>query len=79
MNTTLTAGARIRVHRTAGRRTVFVKTGTVLGVYTDGVIRFKADSGGRVYLATNAQLAPMGQAQTVTVLADAPRALALVS
>lgn len=79
MNTSIAVGACIRVHRTAGRRTVFIKTGTVLGVYPDGVIHFQADTGGRVYLATNAQLAPMGQAQTVTVLAELPRALTLAT
>lgn len=79
MTTTLTAGARIRVHRTAGRRTVFMKTGTVLNVFPDGVIHFQADTGSRVYLATNAQLAPLGQAQTVTVLADIPREVVLAS
>jgi hypothetical protein len=79
MTTNLTAGTRIRVHRTAGRRTVFLKTGTVLGVAANGVIHFQCSTGSRVHLATSAQLAPMGQAQTVTVLADAPRQVALAS
>lgn len=69
MNTTTpTAGARIRIHRTHGKRTVFVKTGLVLAVGADGVIDFKDDSGPHVYVATSQMLAPMGQSQTVTVL-----------
>jgi hypothetical protein len=79
MTTNLTAGARIRVHRTAGRRTVFIKTGTVLDISASGIIHFQADSGSRVYLATSAQLASLGQAQTISVLADVPLQAALAS
>jgi hypothetical protein len=79
MTTNLTAGARIRVHRTTGRRTVFIKTGTVLNVFADGVIYFQDDGGSRVYMATSAQLAPLGQAQTISVLADVLLQAALAS
>lgn len=65
---TPTTGDRITIHRTAGRRTVFTKTGTVLNVSPDGILHFQDDSGPRVYVATNTQLAPYGQSQTVTAL-----------
>ncbi|UOB09079.1 hypothetical protein MQE23_08440 [Streptomyces sp. HP-A2021] len=66
---TPTAGDRITIRRTAGPRVVFTKTGLVLGVHRDGGIHFQDDSGPRVHVATNAQLAPLGQSQTISPLA----------
>lgn len=66
---TPTAGDRITIHRKTGNRTIFIKTGTILDVYSDGIVHFQDDSGPRVYLATNTQLAPLGQHQTITRLA----------
>lgn len=67
---TPTAGDRIRIHRVHGDRTVFIKTGLVLGVHADGGIHFQDDTGPRVHLAMNAQLAAAGQSQTIRPLAD---------
>lgn len=66
MTYTPRAGDRVIVRRQAGRSVVFVKTGVVLNVGNDGILHFKGDTGGTVYLATSAQLAPMGQTQTIT-------------
>jgi hypothetical protein len=44
-------------------------TGTVLNVLTidgiDGIMHFKCDQGGTVYLATNEQMAEIGVTQTI--------------
>jgi hypothetical protein len=44
-------------------------TGLVLNVLTiggiDGILHFKCDQGGRVYLATNEQMAEIGITQTI--------------
>lgn len=62
------AGDRVTIRRTAGRRTLFTKTGLVLHVHQNGSIHFQDDGGPRVHVATNAQLAPSGQSQTVSLL-----------
>lgn len=64
------AGDRIIVRRTPsihGRTGVM--TGTVLNVLTlggiRGILHFKDDRGGRVYLATSQQMAEIGVTQTI--------------
>jgi len=64
------AGHRIIVRRTPGNHgPVGVMTGLVLEVLTiggvPGILHFKCDQGGRVYLATNEQMAAMGKTQTI--------------
>jgi hypothetical protein len=63
-------GDRILVRRTPGNHgSVGVMTGLVLDVLTiggvDGILHFKCDQGGRVYLATNEQMAAIGKTQTI--------------
>jgi hypothetical protein len=70
---TLTAGDRIIVRRTPGNHArVGVMTGTVLEVLTvggvEGILHFKCDQGGRVYLATDEQMAEIGITQTINPL-----------
>lgn len=68
-----TKGDRIIVRRTpsihGGTGTM---TGTVLDVLTiggaPGILHFKCDQGGRVYLATNQQMAEIGVTQTIEAL-----------
>lgn len=76
MTYTPTAGDRIIVRRTPGNHgRVGVMTGLVLEVLTldgvDGILHFKCDQGGRVYLATNKQMAEIGKAQTIELLEEA--------
>jgi hypothetical protein len=64
------AGDRILVRRTPGNHgPVGVMTGRVLEVLTiggvPGILHFKCDQGGRVYLATTEQMAAIGKAQTI--------------
>jgi hypothetical protein len=73
MTYTPTAGDRILVRRTPGNYTrVGVMTGLVLDVLTiggvPGVLHFRCEQGGTVYLATNAQMAEIGVTQTVEPL-----------
>lgn len=68
-------GHRIIVRRTPGNHTrVGVMTGLVLDVLTldgvPGILHFQCDQGGRVYLATNEQMAAMGKVQTIERLPD---------
>lgn len=70
--TTYTPAAddRILVRRTPGNHgPVGIMTGLVLDVLTiggvDGILHFKCDQGGRVYLATNEQMAEIGVTQTI--------------
>ncbi|MFI5473194.1 hypothetical protein ACIA6D_23505 [Streptomyces cacaoi] len=70
------AGHRITVTRTPGRHSrVGVMTGLVLEVLTvggmPGVLHFRCDQGGTVYLATSQQMAAAGVVQTITRLDDA--------
>lgn len=63
-------GDRIIVRRTPGNHArTGVMTGLVLEVLTiggvPGVLYFQCDQGGRVYLATNEQMAEMGKTQTI--------------
>jgi hypothetical protein len=63
-------GDRIIVRRTPGNHArTGVMTGTVLNVLTidgiDGIMHFKCDQGGTVYLATNEQMAEIGVTQTI--------------
>lgn len=63
-------GDRILVRRTPGNHgPVGIMTGTVLEVLTlegvEGILHFKNDDGGRVYLATNEQMAAIGKVQTI--------------
>lgn len=63
-------GDRILVRRTPGNHgPVGIMTGTVLDVLTvegtPGILHFKCDQGGRVYLATNEQMAAIGKVQTI--------------
>jgi hypothetical protein len=63
-------GDRIIVRRTPGYHArVGIMTGLVLDILTiddtPGILYFKCDQGGRVYLATNQQMAAMGKAQTI--------------
>ena len=63
-------GDRIVVRRTPGNHgPVGVMTGLVLEVLTvagvPGILHFKCDQGGRVYLATNEQMAAIGKTQTI--------------
>ena len=65
MTYTPAAGDRILVRRTPGNHgPVGVMTGVVLEVLTiggvPGILHFKCDQGGRVYLATNEQMASVG-------------------
>jgi hypothetical protein len=69
------AGHRIIVRRTPGNHArVGVMTGLVLDVLTvggvAGVLHFKCDQGGTVYLATNEQEAEIGVTQTIERLPD---------
>jgi hypothetical protein len=69
------AGHRITVTRTPGNHSrVGVMTGLVLDVLTiggtDGILHFKCDQGGCVYLATNEQMAEIGKVQTIDRLHD---------
>jgi hypothetical protein len=67
---TPTAGDRILVRRTPS---IHGGTGTITGLVLDvltiggvpGILHFKCDQGGRVYLATNEQMAEIGIAQTI--------------
>jgi hypothetical protein len=75
MTYTPAKGHRITVTRTPGNHgPVGVMTGLVLDVLTiggtDGILYFKNDEGGRVYLATNEQMAEMGKVQTIDRLHD---------
>lgn len=77
MTYTPAKGDRIIVRRTPGNHgRVGVMTGLVLGVLTiegvDGVLDFKCDQGGRVYLATNNQMAEIGKTQTIEPLQETP-------
>jgi hypothetical protein len=68
-------GDRILVRRTPGNHgPVGIMTGTVLDVLTiggtPGILHFKCDQGGTVYLATNQQMADMGKVQTINWLPD---------
>lgn len=77
MTYTPAAGDRIHVTRTPGRcARVSVMTGLVLDVLTiggvPGILHFRCDQGGTVYLATNQQMAAMGVVQTITRLPDQP-------
>lgn len=79
MTYTPATGDRIIVRRTPGNHgPVGIMTGTVLEVLTidgvDGILHFKCDQGGRVYLATNEQMAAMGKAQTIERAPDSPAA-----
>lgn len=70
MTYTPAAGHRITVTRTPGNHSrVGIMTGLVLDVLTiggvDGILHFKCDQGGTVYLATNEQMAEMGKVQTI--------------
>lgn len=70
MTYTPVAGDRIIVRRTPSiHGGTGVMTGTVLAVLTiggvSGVLHFRCDQGGRVYLATNAQMAEIGVTQTI--------------
>lgn len=70
-------GHRIHVTRTPGRHArTGVMTGLVLDVLTldgtPGILHFRCDQGGTVYLATNQQMAAMGVVQTITRLPDQP-------
>jgi len=63
-------GDRILVRRTPGNHArTGVMTGTILDVLTidgtPGILHFKCDQGGRVYLATNEQMAEIGVTQTI--------------
>jgi hypothetical protein len=63
-------GDRILVRRTPGNHgPVGVMTGLVLNVLTvggvDGILHFKCEQGGTVYLATNEQMAEIGKTQTI--------------
>jgi len=63
-------GERIIVRRTPGNHgPVGIMTGTVLDILTlegvPGILHFKCDQGGRVYLATNEQMAAIGKTQTI--------------
>ena len=70
MTYTPTAGDRILVRRTPSiHGGTGVMTGIVLAVLTlegiDGILDFKCDQGGHVYLATNEQMAEIGITQTI--------------
>lgn len=64
-------GDLIIVTRTPGNhgRRTGVMTGLVLDVLTiggvPGILHFRCDQGGTVYLATNGQMAEMGRTQTI--------------
>jgi hypothetical protein len=63
-------GDRIIVRRTPGNHgPVGIMTGLVLDVLTldgvPGILHFKCDQGGTVYLATNEQMAAIGKTQTI--------------
>jgi len=63
-------GDRILVRRTPGNHArTGVMTGLVLDVLTiggvDGILHFKCEQGGTVYLATNEQMAAIGKTQTI--------------
>jgi len=69
------AGDRIVVRRTPGNHgPVGTMTGTVLDVLTledvPGILHFKCDQGGTVYLATNEQMAAIGKTQTIEPAPD---------
>ena len=73
MTYTPAPGDRILVRRTPGNHSrVGIMTGLVLDVLTiggvDGILDFKCDQGGHVYLATNAQMAEIGVTQTIEPL-----------
>jgi len=64
------AGDRILVRRTPSiHGGTGSMTGLVLDILTigdvDGILHFKCDQGGRVYLATNQQMAEIGVTQTI--------------
>jgi len=68
-------GDRIIVRRTPGNHgRVGVMTGLVLDVLTldgvEGILHFKCDQGGRVYLATDKQMAEIGKTQTIELLQE---------
>jgi hypothetical protein len=63
-------GDRVLVRRTPGNHSrVGVMTGLVLDILTiggvPGILHLQADGGGRVYLATNQQMAAIGKTQTI--------------
>jgi hypothetical protein len=75
MTYTPAAGDRIAVRRTPSiRGGTGVMTGLVLDVLTingvEGVLHFKCDQGGTVYLGTNEQLAKDGYRQTIEPLRE---------
>lgn len=75
MTYTPAPGDRIRVRRTPSiHGGTGVMTGLILDVLTigsvDGILHFKCDQGGTVYLATNQQMADMGKVQTIDRLPD---------
>lgn len=75
MTYTPAAGHRIIVRRTRSiHGGTSVMTGLVLDVLTvggtPGILHFKCDQGGTVYLATNQQMADMGKVQTINRLPD---------
>lgn len=75
MTYTPAPGDRITVRRTPGNHArVGVMTGLVLDVLTiggvPGILHFKCDQGGTVYLATNQQMADIGKVQTIEQLTD---------
>ncbi|WP_460071096.1 hypothetical protein [Streptomyces sp. YKOK-I1] len=77
MTYTPAAGHRVHVTRTPGNHSrVGVMTGLVLDVLTiggtPGILHFRCDQGGTVYLATNAQMAEMGVVQTIAQILDRP-------
>lgn len=68
-------GDRITVRRTPGNHSpIGIMTGLILDVLTidgvPGILHFKCDQGGTVYLATNKQLAATGRTQTIELLTD---------
>lgn len=75
-NYTPAPGDRILVRRTPGNHgPVGIMTGIVLNVLTlegvAGILDFKCDQGGHVYLATNQQMAEIGVTQTIERAPDA--------
>lgn len=75
MTYTPAPGDRILVRRTPGRHgPVGVMTGLVLDTLTiggvPGILHFRCDQGGTVYLATNEQQAEIGVTQTIERAAD---------
>ena len=70
MTYTPAVGDRVLVRRT---RSIHGGTGTITGLILNiltidgipGILHLQADGGGRVYLATNAQMAAIGKTQTI--------------